>query len=39
VPDPGDPGGMGGVGVESGNTHGRPSGGVSPIDPQESSQD
>ncbi len=36
--DPGDPGGMGGVRVKSGNPQGRPPGGVSPIDPEESSQ-
>ena len=36
--DPGDPGGMGGVRVKSGNPQGRPPGGVSPIDPDETSE-
>ena len=38
-PDAGDPGGMSGAGVSSGNPQGRPPGGVGPIDPQESSKD
>lgn len=38
-PDPGDPGGMGGVRATTRNAEGRPPGGGSPIDPQESSQD
>ena len=38
APDPGDPGGMGGARVRSGNPLDRPPGGVSPIDPEESSE-
>jgi hypothetical protein len=39
APDPGDPGGMGGVRVKGGNALHRPPGGVSPIAKEESSDD
>ena len=37
APDPGDPGGMGGVRSGSGNAEHRPPGGMSPIDDDEES--